>query len=282
MVQVSRGGQPGSTSESAKGSSKARGSRWTHLAKQTWFAAILCAGGLFDGAVWAEAPLSGLENELDGLVLPSNLAPAGVSRERLYAVQSRHNPLRGRWGVAAGAAANLSGNSFLISRQVDAELRYHLSDRWSLRLGGAYAFNSLTADSRRLVEAEGVLPDAAYPRNRAQLLGSFNLFYGKFRLRMDRVLYFDQYVAAGPGLVTNQFGTTGAGVAEIGLSFWTGNNVDVRVGLRSFVFRERRLKSESLEQHLLGQLSIGYTWGGSRDRSPALAQAARTNGRDAL
>ncbi len=207
---------------------------------------------------------SSLENQLAELQTPTR-PPAGVTREKMYVVQSRYNPLAKRFGFDLGASRNFSGSSYLNMTQMNLDLRYHLSDRWDLALGGSYGFNSFTSDADRLMAEQGMLPDTAYVKNRAHLLIGYNVFYGKFRLGMDNTFYFDQYVAVGPGIVTTQFGSASAGVADVGFVFWAGRHGNVRLGVQNEFFNEKRLKSSSFERHTLAHLDIGYTFGGSKE-----------------
>src|SRR4051812_48724626 len=54
-----------------------------------------------------------LESQLSELQGPANQAPAGVTKEKLYVVQSRYNPLKGRFGMSLGFARNFTGSSYL-------------------------------------------------------------------------------------------------------------------------------------------------------------------------
>lgn len=227
---------------------------------------VFVALSLLSVSAYAETPVENspesvsLESQLNELQT-ANTAPAGVTREKLYVVQSRYNPLKGRFGMSLGAARNFTGSSYLNMTQLNLDFRYHLSDRWNLNLGGSYGFNSFTTDADRLMRSDGILPDAAYVKNRVHVLASYSLFYGKFRLSMDETFYFDQYVAAGPGIVTTQFGSSPSGVVDVGFVFWAGKRFDVRVGFQNEFFNEKRLKSESFERHGVGHLDIGYTFG---------------------
>jgi outer membrane beta-barrel protein len=206
-----------------------------------------------------------LETQLHELESPMNQAPAGVTKEKLYVVQSRYNPLKGRFGMSLGVARNFTGSSYLNMTQINGDVRFHLTDRWSLNLGGAYGFNSFTADADKLMTTSGIVPDAAYVKSREHLMAAFNVFYGKFRLSMDQVFYFDQYVAAGPGLIQTQFGSAPSGNLDVGFVFWAGKRGEVRIGLENEFFNEKRLKSESFERHSLAHLDIGYTFGESSE-----------------
>jgi uncharacterized protein with beta-barrel porin domain len=79
---------------------------------------------------------------------------------------------------------------------------------------------------------------------------------------MDQVLYFDQYVAAGPGFVTTQYGSSPAAVVDVGFAFWLGRNASLRFGVKSQYFNEKRFVDSSNVTHVLGHFDIGYAFGG--------------------
>lgn len=213
------------------------------------------------------AEMVSLESQLTDLQLPANVAPNAVSRERLYSVQTRYNPLAKRAALSIGTSRNFTGSRFLDMSQVNLDFRYNLSNRWSLVVGGSYGFNSFTADAKKLQAQDGIMPDAAIVKNRAHALVAYNLFYGKFRLSMDQVLYFDQYISVGPGMVVTQNGSSPSGVVDVGFIFWANRKWDVRIGLQNEFFNEKRMKSSGFERHGLGHIDIGYTFGGSESPS---------------
>lgn len=202
-------------------------------------------------------PEATLEDQLQSLNVPANQAPSAISSEKLYSVQTRFNPLSSRFEVNVGGSRNFTPNSFLNSSQVEAAIRYHFDDRWSLGLEGSYVFNSLTDAGERLLNAENIFPDVAYSKYRVNLMTSFNAFVGKFRLTMDQVFYFDQYFALGPGLVSLNTGNQLALVGDIGFVFWMGKNISLRLGLQDFFFHENRVLSSGYVHHLLGHMDLG-------------------------
>ncbi|MCC6277117.1 MAG: outer membrane beta-barrel domain-containing protein [Oligoflexia bacterium] len=200
-----------------------------------------------------------LTEQLQGLDL-ENKAPEGVSRESLYVVQDRYLPLKNRSEITVGAGINLTGDSYLKTTQVELGYRFHLNNRWSIGANYAFVGNSFTDTANELIANEGIAPDVAFAKSRMDLLLNFNAFYGKFRLTMDRVLYFDQYVAIGPGLMEMNSGNTPAGVADVGFVFWVEKLGSVRVGLKDYIYQEKRLKGESITQNLHAHLDIGYVF----------------------
>jgi outer membrane beta-barrel protein len=209
---------------------------------------------------------SDLTTQLDDLRIPQNVAPTGVTTEKLYAVQNRFVSLEKRFEVALGASKNFTGNGFLQMTQINGGVTYHLNNRWSLGLSGSYGFNEFTASANRLIQEERIMPDAAVVKWRSDLLLGYNLFYGKFRVSMDQVFYFDQYISAGPGLVNTQYGTTPAAVADVGFALWFGKNWSAKFGAKNSFFKEQKFMKSDMAYHLLGHIEVGYLLGGE-DRS---------------
>jgi outer membrane beta-barrel protein len=205
---------------------------------------------------------SDLSAQLDDLKMPGNVAPAGVTSEKLYAVQNRYVNLDQRFELTLGGAKNFTGNGFLQMSQIDAGINYHLNNRFSLGLSGSYGFNDFTASANRLIQEERIMPDAAIVKWRSDLLLSYNLFYGKFRVSMDQVFYFDQYVSVGPGLVNTQYGTAPSAVADVGFALWFGKNWSAKFGAKNTLFNEQRYTGSDMAYHLLGHIDVGYLLGG--------------------
>jgi outer membrane beta-barrel protein len=210
------------------------------------------------GAFAAETPA--LEDELQQLAVPTNEMPPAANSEMLYSVQTRLSPLAHRHEITIGGAKNFTSDSFLSSYQIDLGYRFYLSDRWYLGASGSYVFNSFTDAANRLIKAEKLVPDVAYPKFRGDLLVGFNLFYGKFRLSMDKVFYFDQYIALGPGVVSLNTGMQWAAVADIGLVLWMGQ-ASIRFGLKDYFFKENRAMSSGMVHNLLAHLDLGIVLG---------------------
>lgn len=207
----------------------------------------------------AETPL---EEQLDALGTPGDKAPAGLTSEKLYAVQNRYSELRRRLEFAVGIGNNFSTSSFLASKNGEASLRYYLTNRWYLGTSASYVGNEFSRDAQLIIENPGVVPDVGVTTYRADLLLGYNLFYGKFRASMDQVFYFDQYVALGPGVVWMQSARSLAGVADIGFAFWFGRNFSLRAGFKNYIFHETRFKSASVVNNSVGYLQAGYVFGG--------------------
>lgn len=218
---------------------------------------LLLASSLMANA--AETPTS-IDDDLQTLKLESNQLPSGVEQDKLYALTPRYSPLRNRFEFTLGGAKNFNPDSHTTSSQLDVALRYHISDRWSVAMGGAYVFNSLSDAGRLNLTEEGKVPDVGYPKYRFDLLAGFNTFYGKLRFSMDSVVYFDQYLALGPALVKLQTGDSYGVTGDIGFAFWFGPHFSARLGVRDCFFEEKRLVSSNWVHHVMGHADVGYVF----------------------
>jgi len=198
-----------------------------------------------------------LEDRLKALELPTNQAPAAVPSEKLYAVQNRLTPLRWRHELVLGGAKNFSADDFLVSNEVRLAYYLHISDRWAVALSGSYVTNSLSASGERLLAQQKLLPDSAYVKYCGDLTANYSLFYGKFRVSMDSVFYFDQYIALGPGYVSLNTGGAPAAVGDVGFALWFGKWASVRVGVKDFFYNEKLLLSTRWTHNVLAHLDVG-------------------------
>jgi outer membrane beta-barrel protein len=121
--------------------------------------------------------------------------------------------------------------------------------------------NELTDAAIRYQKDNQRVPDLAYVKYRLDFLGGFHTFYGKFRVSMDQVFYFDHYIALGPGMLELQNGRQYAAVADTGFIFWFGKQFTARLGLKDYYFHEVRLIIQGNTNHLLGHFDIGFIFG---------------------
>lgn len=197
-----------------------------------------------------------LEKELESLNLPDNKLPAGASVERLYSVQSRYNPLGGKHEISLGGARLFNADNF-ISNQINLTYRFHFSNDWSVALGGSMVFNSFSSLGERLYDDAKLAPDLAYAKFRTDLMANYNLLYGKFRLSMEEVLYFDVYLGLGGSYQILGSGATAGAAGDIGFVFWLGKWGSVRLGLKDHYYKEVRQTSSGMTHNLLGHLDFG-------------------------
>lgn len=211
----------------------------------------------------ASAATESLEQQLKGMNAPSSALPPSASAEKLYAVQTRESSLSNRHELLLGAGKSLFGQEFIVSSQFGAGYRYHLNDRFDLGVSGMYVSNGLSASAQRLIIEDRVYPDVAYSKWQADATVGLNTFYGKFRLTADNVMYFDQYVALGGGMVGLSTGSRPAAVADIGFAFWMGRSLSLRMGFKDTVYNEQRRLSRSWEQNFQFHIDAGILLGGS-------------------
>lgn len=199
-----------------------------------------------------------LEERLSALQLPENAIPIQGIEEKFYAVQTRYVPLQGRFEFSLGGAKDFNTGGYTSSQQFDIGLNYYLTDRWFLSSGASFVANRFTDSAVYLLEKEGLIPDISVPTQRYDLQAGYHLFYGKFRVSMDTVFYFDQYVSLGTGYVVADAGDSFSLVGDIGLALWLGKRFSVRFGLEDFFYNEKRRLSTAYVHHLLGHASVGY------------------------
>ena len=206
----------------------------------------------------------GVERELESLQLPESTAGSFVAEEKLYSVQSRHASLNKRFELSLAGLEQFTDTGFIASREVALGVRYYFNSRWSLGGSYSYAFNELTEATDNFFALEGVLPKVAYTKSRVDATARYLLFYGKFRLSMDRVLYFDHYISLGPSLNVLDTGSYAGVAAETGIMFWLGQNWNVLFGVKNYSFFKDRLGGD--DQEFVNQakiyLSAGFLFGG--------------------
>jgi|SRR5665213_2874417 len=226
---------------------------------------ILLVVGLMAAATsnaWAaksteKTQTTSLEDQMKALDA-GNQAPASVTREKLYAVQSRYLPLTFKSEFTLGGASNLTGDSFLRTQQVEIGYRFHFNDRWSAGVDYAWVDNAFKSDADNLKSTSGAIPDVPYAKTRADLMVEYNVFYGKFRFSTDTVSYFDQYVAIGPGTVEQNTGSTSAWVADVGFAFWLGQWGSARFGLKDYYYTEQYRSGDVSSNNIHAHLDLGY------------------------
>ena len=227
------------------------------------FGRILFLAALVARFCFAAASEGSVEERLERLRLPPNEPPAAVSREKLYAVQDRYTPLHWASEVSAGGSENFNSDGFLHSSELSLSYRMHFNDKWSVALSASYVFNSFSAAADHLLDTEGRYPDVTFTKGRGDLVLSYQLFYGKIRFSMDNVLYFDQYLSLGGGVVDMSRGTRSAAVGDIGFVFWLGKWGSLRAGLKDFYYEEPRAQDSHYVHSLLGHLDLGLLIGGA-------------------
>ena len=198
-----------------------------------------------------------LEDQVKALDL-TNQAPKLVTREKLYSVQDRYLELKHKSEVTVGVAQNFTPDSFVQTQQLELAYRYHLSNRWALGLAYASVSNQLSDAGNRLLNVDGALPDIAYAQSRTDLTAEYNLFYGKFRLSMNQVLYFDNYVALGAGSMNLNTGSETAAVGDIGMAFWIGKWGSARIGVKDYYYDEPHISGTQASHNVHGHVDVGY------------------------
>ena len=204
-----------------------------------------------------------LKDQLEKLELPESTPAGFVSKEKLYSVQTRHVSLKRRLEVSLAGLEQFSDTGFIVNREVAVGTRYYINSKWSVGASYSYAFNELTRATDDFFRLEGALPKVSYAKSRADITARYLLFYGKFRLSMNKTLYFDHYISLGPALNRLDTGDYTGIAADTGIMFWLGQSWNVHFGIKNYSFFKNNLQTQ--EREFINQakiyLSAGFLFG---------------------
>ena len=202
-----------------------------------------------------------LDSQLESLHMSWDRLPNIISREKIYAIQNRHNNLEKKHEIVIGAGNQLLGNGLLSQRKLGINYSYYLNMNWAVKVGGTRSFNQLNDNGEILFHRQEILPDKDFSRHSFDVQAVYNAFYGKFRLSMERVFYFDQYFSLGLGSVNLYSGTTPMMMGDVGLSVWVSKNILIRMGLRNEWYREKRVTRTATNYNFIAHTGLGYLFG---------------------
>lgn len=211
-----------------------------------------------EGAETAPATKPSLQDQLQSLELPTNTAGTSVAKEKLYSVQDRFVSLKNRFEISVAGAQQVTDTGFITTKEVALGARYYIDSKWSVGAQYSYAFNAFSDSTNSLYEQEGILPKISFVKSRADLTARYLLFYGKFRLSMDTVLYFDHFVSLGPAMIQMDAGNSIGAVADTGFVFWIGRKWNALFGVRNYAFSK---PSEDGESTFSNQVQIYFSGG---------------------
>lgn len=204
-----------------------------------------------------------LADQLRALELPANSAGTSVAKEKLYSVQDRYVPLNNRFELSVAGSHQITDTGFIATREMAIGARYYINSKWSLGASYSYAFNELTDSTLSFYDQEGILPKVSFVQSRADLTARYMLFYGKFRLSMDTVLYFDHFVSLGPSMISLDTGSSFGAVAETGFVFWFGRNWNALFGVKNYAFSKTTNDgSKQFTNQVQIYFSGGFLFGG--------------------
>jgi len=208
---------------------------------------------------------SGLEGKLDELRIPDDKVTPVLSRDQLYIVNTRYSSLRNRHEFALLGSHNFTADSHLDTKHAAATYRYHLNSDWNFGLRYNRYSNKLTSAGSTLFVNQQLLPDTDFALNSQEVFATYNTIYGKLRWSKDTVVYFDQYISVGGGIIELASGKTNHGLVDLGLAFWLGKHGSVRVGLRNEFFNQQQFTGDRFRHNAMGYFEVGYLFG-SGDR----------------
>lgn len=210
----------------------------------------------------AMANTPALEQELNALAVPQDQALVNTSKDKLYTIQSRFANLNKRHEIGFVGGKNLNQDGHLDSNQFGALYRFHINDKWALGANYFKVNNELSPAGKKLVNDKGILPDRDFVKSQMDAIVEYNLFYGKMRFDMDRVVYFDQYWGVGAGQVELGNSNTTAMVLDAGFAFWLGKWGSARLGLKNDFYTEQNLNGSTSVHNMVGYFAFGMMLGG--------------------
>ncbi len=204
---------------------------------------------------------SELEKKLDSLSIPDDKVTSVLSEDKLYIVNTRYSSLVNRHELTLAGANNFTADSHLSTQQAALAYRYHINSNWSAGLRYTRYTNELTNAGKRLFDDKKMLPDTDYALNAQEAFVNYNTIYGKLRWNENTVVYFDQYIALGGGKIKLASGKTNLAFADLGLSFWIGNHMSSRVGLKNEFYKQTQLSGSRNIHNGVGYIEFGYLFG---------------------
>ena len=215
----------------------------------------------------AAAPIAQNVDSSKSLTDQMGQLSGGSNTEKFYVVQDRQSGNAGVFDLAVGGGTNTNSDVNIQSSESILRLNYHATDRVFVSLAGSQVKNRLNRSAQRRIDDDGIYPDVGFVKSRADLSLGYNLIYGKARVSKDAVFYFDQYVAIGAGTVeqtnTRDTARTPAIVGDVGASFWFGRRVSLGLGAKAYRFKEMRIASEGIANHVIGYANVGVLMGGA-------------------
>ena len=160
-----------------------------HLAFKRTFMKILLIFAL-SFSLFAAEDEKALESKLEGLNVPSNETTNLVSKEKVYSVKERYLNLKYASEISFSGARDFMSNKTLRTNIISGAYRFHLNNRWAIKLGYSRVSNELSSYGRELYERKELITDSNYMLNYQDIGVEFNIFYGKFRVIMDSSQYF--------------------------------------------------------------------------------------------
>ncbi len=204
---------------------------------------------------------SSLEKKLDELSIPDNKVTNVLSEDKLYIVNTRYSSLVNRHEFTLLGANNFTADSHLSTAHVGASYRYHINSTWSLGLRYNRYSNKLTPSGERLFSEQRMLPDTDYAFNSSEIFANYNTIYGKLRITDDTLVYFDQYISLGAGKIKLASGEQNHGFADLGLSFWLGNHISTRIGVKNEFYTQKKVTGNKNVHNAFGYFELGYLFG---------------------
>lgn len=150
------------------------------------------------------------------------------------------------------------GDSYLSTHATGLDAHFHFNPKLSIGVNYFTAYNELTAEGKKLIEDDGLIPDVDFLKSGT--IGTLNWYpiYGKFNLANLAIVHFDLYFLGGYGSVELSSGNSSAYTYGGGIGFWFSQHLSSRLEVRQLMYEASR-DSGSVDMDLtLGSFSVGY------------------------
>lgn len=181
-------------------------------------------------------------------------------QDRIKAVSRKVFLKEGRFSLSpfAGISTN---DAFFRRWTIGTRASYHLTDSFSLEMGGAWNAFSEQLESVRIVgQVQSAIPDEAVLYGYADAGATFAPVYGKVSLMSEWVIHFDGFVSGGLGAVftSNQDVIHPAMQLGVGSRVFLNRWMVLRAELRDYVYPQTRSQFSTLQNLLMLNFGVGF------------------------
>lgn len=201
------------------------------------------------------------EAEALGLTDADEAGGTGLTlKDRIKAVSRKVFLKEGRFALSpfAGISTN---DAFFRRWTIGTRASYHLTDSFSLEMGGAWNAFSEQLESVRIVgQVQSAIPDEAALFGYADVGATFAPVYGKVSLMSEWVIHFDGFVSGGLGAVftSNQDLVHPAMQLGIGSRVFLNRWLVFRADIRDYVYPQSRSGFSTLQNLLMLNFGVGF------------------------
>ncbi|MBY0315214.1 MAG: outer membrane beta-barrel domain-containing protein [Bdellovibrionales bacterium] len=155
------------------------------------------------------------------------------------------------------------GDSYVDTRNWGANVDLHITPRWSFGLRYIDSKNELTAEGKRVFDAQagsgsGTVPDIDFPINTYLAVVNWYPIYGKVSWLESAITQFDFYLLAGGGTVRLDSGSSAAFTGGVGMGIWWNSWLTSRIEVRYQNHKDKIYNGERSVDSIIANFGIGF------------------------